>query len=105
MGNESLDDVDIPEEVADLVPGYLKKRREDLESLKSALQSSAFEVISKNAHSTKGSAGAYGFNNLGLIAAKIETLAKEKKAPEIAKELVNYQNMLDKIDTLIKNKG
>ncbi|MBC7385109.1 MAG: Hpt domain-containing protein [Cryobacterium sp.] len=66
----------IPSEMADIAPAYLEKRKRDLEGLKDALNRKDFEFISKLAHKTKGTAGGYGFTEMGNLAKALELAAK-----------------------------
>jgi HPt (histidine-containing phosphotransfer) domain-containing protein len=70
--------VRIPGELRDLAPAYLERRKQDLPGLKDALTRKDFEFISRLCHKTKGTAGGYGFTELGVLARSLETAAKSE---------------------------
>lgn len=70
--------VQVPEELQEIAPNYLKNRILDLAVLKDALNRKDFKAISAIAHKTKGTAGGYGFDELGAIAKSLEMAAKSE---------------------------
>lgn len=48
-------------DVADLVPGYLAARREDVHAIRAHTKAGDFETVGRIAHRLKGSGAAYGF--------------------------------------------
>jgi len=70
--------VQIPEEVRDIAQAYLESRKRDLGTLKDALTRKDFDFIARLSHKTKGTAGGYGFDELGSIAKTLETGAKSE---------------------------
>jgi len=68
--------IKVPEELTDIAPGYLQNRIRDLDVLKDALNRKDLEAVAKLAHKTKGTAGGYGFTQLGEIAKSMEIAAK-----------------------------
>ncbi|MBT5953508.1 Hpt domain-containing protein [bacterium] len=61
-----------------LLPAYFNCRKEDLKSLKEALNLLNYESISEIGHKLKGSGGTFGFQDLSDIGDKIETAGNQK---------------------------
>ena len=59
--------VRIDKDLEDLIPGYIKNRHNDIESMHTALESGDFENIRILGHSMKGSGGGYGFDEITTI--------------------------------------
>jgi HPt (histidine-containing phosphotransfer) domain-containing protein len=68
----------IPQELRDIAPAYLESRKRDLIVLKDALTRKDFDFVAELSHKTKGTAGGYGFAELGVIAKSLEIAAKSR---------------------------
>jgi HPt (histidine-containing phosphotransfer) domain-containing protein len=86
------------EDIADLIPGFLKNRRRDVETLKEGLQNNDYESIQILGHSMKGVGGGYGFDAIAGIGMSIEQAAKEKDAGEIRKQTGALSNYLERVE-------
>ena len=85
--------VKIDEDLFDLVPGYLKNRQQDIESLREGLAQGDFENVRIMGHSMKGSGGGYGFNEITEIGGLIEKAAMGKDGVvigELTSRLADY---------------
>ena len=71
----------------DVVPGYLEKRRAEVQVYRKALTAGDFATIGKLAHKMKGTGSGYGFDMLTELGAAMETAAKVSDGPAIAKNL------------------
>lgn len=89
--------VQIPEELLDIAPGYLAKRVRDLATLKDALTRKDFDFICKLSHKTKGTAGGYGFHGLGIIAKSLEIAGKSGSIPAAESALTEMQDYLENV--------
>lgn len=87
-------------DLQDLMPGYLENRRQDIETINQALNSSNFELIQRLAHSMKGSGGGYGFDGITEIGAAMELCAKECRAEGIKEQLANLNQYLEKVEVI-----
>jgi CheY-like chemotaxis protein len=65
----------VEEGMEDVVPGYLEKRRAEVEVYRSALAGSDFDTIRKLAHKMKGTGTGYGLPRLTELGAVIEKAA------------------------------
>lgn len=90
--------VQIDPELKHLIPGYLSNRAEDIVLLGTALSNNDFKSIEAMAHKIKGSAGGYGFETLGTIAAKMEASAKLGEKAEIENAFKAMQQYLSEIE-------
>jgi CheY-like chemotaxis protein len=63
--------------IAELAPGYLRSRKDDVKELKNLIAQSNFKQIGILGHRTKGSAKSYGFEELGKLGALLEDAADE----------------------------
>ena len=61
---------------ADLIPGFLQNRRQDIIDVLDALERGDFEVVENLAHGMKGAGGSYGFQAITDIGAALEQAAK-----------------------------
>ena len=86
------------EDIADLIPGFLKNRRRDVETLKEAFQNSDYESIGILGHSMKGMGGGYGFDAITDIGMSLEQAAKEKDTGEIQKQAEALSNYLERVE-------
>jgi HPt (histidine-containing phosphotransfer) domain-containing protein len=90
--------IQIDDELADLIPGYLENRRKDIHSILEALRGGDHEAIRYLGHSMKGSGGGYGFQAITDIGRAIETAAQEGNAEEIRVHVEALMNYLDRIE-------
>ncbi len=82
------------EAVTKLIPGYLLKRRQDLETLRDALRRDALETIQDLGHRLAGSGGAYGFPELSRIGSSLEAAAQHGERETIALLLAELEARL-----------
>lgn len=87
----------VDESIKDLVPGYLKKRGNDVEKMNSALGKNDFSTIESIAHMIKGSGESYGFKKISQISKQIEKSAQENNHEKIKHLLEKFKNYLDDI--------
>ncbi len=82
------------EAMKQLVPGYLKKRAQDLEILRNALRQEAFADIQDIGHRMAGSGASYGFASLTEIGRGLEAAARDGESPAIARLLDELEAVL-----------
>jgi signal transduction histidine kinase/CheY-like chemotaxis protein/HPt (histidine-containing phosphotransfer) domain-containing protein len=102
-GAGSVDDrerivVDVDPDLADLIPGYLDHRREDLTSMTSALDREDYEAIRVLAHSMRGSGAAYGFDAISEIGNAAEQAARTEDAAEIRHLVDELGRYLERVE-------
>ena len=72
------DQVAVENMLADLIPGFLKNKSNDLILLNQALIDKDFDKIKKIGHNWKGACSSYGFHYLSEVGKQFEILAADK---------------------------
>ena len=89
-------------ELAELIPGYLLRRKEDVAAIAEALSSGDFELIERLGHTMKGSGGGYGFDAISDIGERLEEFANRKNLNEIRSELKKLEDYLEGVEVIYK---
>jgi PAS domain S-box-containing protein len=79
LQDESRDDaipIHIAPELADLVPTFLQNRRNDVATLRDALDRGDFETVERLGHGMRGAGGMWGFDGISDIGAGMERAAQ-----------------------------
>jgi histidine phosphotransfer protein HptB len=88
--------VEIDAEIQEIVPGFLERTRNALETCKNNLDDvPAIEVVG---HKLAGTGGSYGFDLASELGSKLEDAAKETNSDDISSlldELINYFGNLE----------
>ncbi len=92
--------VHVDTDLEDLIPGFLKNRRNDLEALAKALEQGDFESIRKLAHTMKGVGGGYGFDAITDISREIQQAAEDQNAEGIRKGIKELSSYLDRVEVV-----
>ncbi len=77
--------VEIDPDIAELVPGFLRNRKKDTALISELLAEGNFGDIRVLGHSMAGSAGGYGFPEIGKMGKAIETAALGSQTEDIKK--------------------
>lgn len=94
--------VKIDKDLEDLIPGFLENRRKDVRILEEALAAGKIESLKSIGHSLKGVGGGYGFHELSVIGAEIETIAKAGKTAGIDELIKRMSDYLAQIDIVFE---
>ena len=70
----------LDDDLGELVPLYLDERAADVDALTVAVEASAWEEVRRRGHRMKGTAVPYGFPEIGVLGAALETAAKAEDA-------------------------
>lgn len=92
----------IDEDIAELIPGYLERRRENLVMIGEALQQSDFDTIQLIGHSMKGSGGGYGLRLISDIGRQLEESAALEDIESLQLCRYQLQNYLQNLVIFIK---
>ena len=92
--------VKVDPDLADLIPGYIEKRRQDVGKAEKLLQAGQFEELRSIGHKIKGSGGGYGFSGLSEIGAALENAAKAVDGEQIKITLSKLQNYLERLEII-----
>lgn len=90
--------VEIMKDLEVLIPRYLQRRHQEVETFRAQLGAGDFEALRIGGHSLKGSGGGYGFAPLTQIGATIETAAKAKDGAAIEAALVQYADYISRVE-------
>lgn len=88
--------VEVESELAELLPNFIKKRRQDLITLKEKVAQSEFTEIKKMGHDLRGVTGAFGYYFLTEIGKEIEVAA-------LAKDTTKLNQLVQQYETLMQN--
>jgi HPt (histidine-containing phosphotransfer) domain-containing protein len=72
----------ISKEVADLIPGFLQRRAEDIIQLRESVAKGDYDKIAAIAHKLKGNGAAFGFPLISQTGVELEKAAKKKSEVE-----------------------
>lgn len=92
--------VKIDPDLAELIPGYLENRTQDILHILEALERADFETIRTLGHGMKGSGGGYGFAAITEIGKAIETAAKEGNAGAIREGVESLRSYLERVEVV-----
>ncbi|WP_022850336.1 hybrid sensor histidine kinase/response regulator [Limisalsivibrio acetivorans] len=86
-------EVKVDAEIADMIPGYLERRKEDCSKIHTLASEGEFEELKRLGHTLKGTGASYGFLEISRIGKELETAADNRDnsgASALAEELQNY---------------
>ena len=88
---------EIDSEMQDLINGYIKDKKEELNDLNKYLFENNFIKIYRIGHSIKGSGLSFGFNEITDFGLKLEISAKQKNANDLKRIISEYSIFLSKV--------
>lgn len=94
------DDADIPDELRELIPDYLRAVKQYAGEMSSLLASGEFDRIRSLAHNIKGTGGSYGFPELTKLAAVLESSAKAADAGAVTGQLSDLTDFLERVPVM-----
>ena len=94
MSHEVIE-VIISRELKELIPGYLKRKSEELHIMRRCLLTRDWETIHQISHKMKGHGGSYGFQHLTILGAKLEEAAA-------LKQITTIQTLLDNLERYLR---
>lgn len=92
------DHITVEAMLADLVPGFLNNKINDLITLNQALKRNDYEAFKKTGHKWKGACASYGFHYLGEVGKQFESLAEQKSTAQLTSLLESLPQYLANID-------
>jgi PAS domain S-box-containing protein len=95
----SLDpiEIEIPEGLGELVPGYVEARKAEYPELLALLAASDFDRVRVLAHNMKGSGASFGFSSLTEIGAVIEKSASQSDHAAVQADLHRLGDYLSRV--------
>lgn len=79
--------VHVDRDLAELIPGFMDNRRNDIAAMRTALERDDHETVHSLAHCLKGCGTGYGFDAITEIGATLERAANAKDRREIERWL------------------
>jgi HPt (histidine-containing phosphotransfer) domain-containing protein len=76
----------IDRDIEELIPGYLKNRRVDIDRISTAVDQGDFDTARILGHAMKGNGKSYGFEEISRIGLAIESSGTQKEPEIIRKE-------------------
>ena len=90
--------VEVDEDLSDLIPGFLARKRADVASIFDAVGRRDYEEISRVAHRIKGEGGSYGFDAMSEMGRSLQhasALRDDGAVTTLARQLLNYLDHLE----------
>ncbi len=92
--------IEVEPDLMALIPAFLARKRDDLLTLKTALESGDLSAIGALGHRIKGEGGSFGFDAMSEIGGALEAAGKTGDS-ESARQLVSdLSDYLEKIDVV-----
>ena len=86
--------------IEDLVPGFLERRRKDVETIVAACEQGDYETIRVLGHNMKGTGDEYGFGDITDIGRSIEQSAMEQNPERIRKLVGDLSTYLKRVEVV-----
>jgi HPt (histidine-containing phosphotransfer) domain-containing protein len=83
---------------ADLMPGFLHNRRQDVIAMLEALDRGDYETVKILGHGMKGAGGSYGFQAITDIGAALELAAERADSDASRKSVGELSNYLERVE-------
>jgi CheY-like chemotaxis protein/HPt (histidine-containing phosphotransfer) domain-containing protein len=85
---------------ADLIPGFLQNRRQDVIAMLDALDRGNFEIVESLGHGMKGAGNSYGFQAITDIGAALEQTAESADTDASRKWVGELSRYLDRVEII-----
>jgi two-component system sensor histidine kinase/response regulator len=86
---------DAPEGLKELIPFYLEKRREDVQTLLAMLRNVEFLAMERICHDLKRTGASYGFEPLSVLGARMEQAARNADKADLGTALIEFSRYLE----------
>ena len=84
--------------LADVIPGFLRNRRQDVVTLLDALDRGDYETVERLGHGMRGAGGSWGFDGITDIGAALEQAAGSADADASRKWVGELSRYLDRVE-------
>ncbi|MBW2192450.1 MAG: Hpt domain-containing protein [Deltaproteobacteria bacterium] len=92
--------VHVDADIKDLISQFLEDWREEVKTMREALEKGDYETIRMLGHNMKGTGGACGFDDVTDIGAHLEVAAKTKNNDVIQKTLDDLTSYFERIEVI-----
>lgn len=90
--------IEMPTDVADIVPRYLATRKKEIAEMNEILAASDFDSLSRLGHNLKGTAMGYGFPDLVWMGCELEQSANQMDRATLHTRIAELSNYLDRVE-------
>jgi CheY-like chemotaxis protein/HPt (histidine-containing phosphotransfer) domain-containing protein len=90
--------VQIDQDLSDLVPGFLARKREDARAVLAAVEHGDSEAVARLGHKMKGEGGSYGLDAVTDLGRELEQAGKDRDfdaARRLGRDLMNFLERLE----------
>ena len=91
----AIHEVQIDRFIEDLIPGFLNNRREDIKSLREAVETGDMQLLQRLGHTMKGTGAGYGFETISEIGEAIERASLQNDGDTISQLTQKLETYLD----------
>src|SRR6266446_780265 len=84
----------VPNDLADLIPAFLKNRNDELKMLREALAAGDFGKLLHVSNRMRGVGGSYGFPEISTLGARIEASVRSKDTKSLRDLIARYRDYL-----------
>ena len=95
--NDDAYKVMVAKDLEDLIPGFMRNRNKELETLKVALAAADFEQLRQLGHRMKGVGNSYGFAQVSVLGQEIEDGARSGDRASLEANIAQYRDYLSKV--------
>jgi histidine phosphotransfer protein HptB len=92
--------INVDPDLSDLVPGFLSRKREDLQRILEALGKGDYAIVTHLAHRIKGEGGSYGFDRMTEMGRAMEDAARKQDSATVERLSRDLLNWLDHIEVV-----
>ena len=85
------------DEFRELAEIFVETTKKDIEKVRTGLEKNSPEAVASAAHSIKGAAGNLGFEEIFLLAKKMEMQAKDQNFDSFSDFITELENMVNRI--------
>lgn len=89
--------VTVARDLEDLIPVFLRNRKNEVDTLRVALASADFEQLRQLGHRMKGVGNSYGFNHVSTLGKYIEDDARSGDRASLEARITEYAEYLSKV--------
>jgi HPt (histidine-containing phosphotransfer) domain-containing protein len=90
--------VQVDQDLSDLVPGFLARKREDARAVLAAVEHGDSEAVARLGHKMKGEGGSYGLDAVTDLGRELEQAGKDRDfdaARRLGRDLMNFLERLE----------
>ncbi len=99
MAQERIE-IRVDADLADLIPGFLENRREDVLAITEAIVHGDIARVRIIGHSMKGTGGGYGFDAITEFGAILEQEAKALDIEAVRRTVARLEDYLERIEVV-----